>query len=213
MEPTAGPSNIQRNEITVEHQTPPAKETTNSEGIFLHPDDELDIEKLTIITKDKTQRHLIYQNDTRIYIASDTWVGYPKIYPANGKTSPSMMVRRSDVLSKLLQTIEKKIGYKCSFYSKEDSDFVFPFIKLHQNSLLAWLDEKSQLIPLDKFLGEKTEQKKYVMQAVLKVGTVKFNTKYNCYSVGLTLEEIKLDSNVPTIEMDPPTCKFIGRVI
>lgn len=87
-------------------------------------------ELLTIIRESKEKYTLIYNNDKRIHIKSDRTFGTLCIFDSKfgERGSPSISVRRGEILDHIKTLIEKKSGERVKFYGREESEFTGCFI-------------------------------------------------------------------------------------
>ena len=171
---------------------------------------DINLEELSVINKDNKTKFVMYRNDTRVYLKLEYQI--EKLKFTNHKVNQfQLMMKKDTVLDELKNNISLKLGgLDVDFYSDPKYDFVWPFVKTYKNSenqtcVLANLDGTEQLVVIDSMNG-----KTMGITPILRVGAIKYHNVRQKWCIGLTVEEMKLDSKVCEIVKSPPKLKFAG---
>ena len=191
-------------------QQPATQTTANGEhtyvGVLLTKD--FDSERLVIINKDEKTKFLMFNNDTRVYLKGDYDIQKLR-FSKQRQTGFQLMIKMDSVLDEIKNAISLKMGgTPVGYYSDPKFGMVWPFVKTYQNlenetCVLANLDGKEQLVCV-----ESINNKTMGIIPILKVGGIKFHNVKKKWCIGLTLDEVKLESNVCEIVKEPPKLKF-----
>ena len=165
---------------------------------------------LAVITETKDKKYVIYNNDKRLHLQSEPTIGQIQIYPSKYKNgNPSILVNKgtNTLIDKVKNAIAVKADEPIGFYSKENSEVIYPFLDTVFNSnkekcVNAVEQGQAKLIPvadLDKKICSFT--------AILKVGPLKRSKQTDELAWGFTATELII-CDVP---VDYTYCKVLSE--
>ena len=162
------------------------KEEEATQGAFLSTLENFNEKHLSIINE-ATGIRAVYQNDTRVYLASDELNGKFELRECNGNYQ--LKVKVSDVIERFRLAIEGKVKRDVGFYSKNPTpQFLYCFINTFNDGSLSVLKDTVE----SRLKLSDLRDRYFKTTVVLKSGLIKFDPLKKKYTWSLNVFGIKL---------------------